>query len=372
MNTRRNSNLELLRILAMLMIICSHVYCHCILDQLNGAWHSDLYCNPAFYKSLGILAIMAPTGTIGNTIFILISGYFMASKEPSSINLTKIGQKLLLQLGFATTALVITSTIVINWANTSLINVNLNSYMTFFSFNSMSWFVGYYFIVILLGKLFLNSKLDKLEKEKYLMLLVTFFAIIQFSWSAGLLANLISGLDTVITGLFLYSLGGYIRKFNPFEKVRLWILFALIILTNIVVYINYYLGTIKSINNFNPDDGNLFMQSIPGYGNNNIVTLILGITIFEIFRRIPSFSCKIINFISAATFMVYLMHDNEFFYSLWKTEDWLPLLYDDKLAFFLTFTKWMGITFASGLVMYIVYILIGMLLKILRPLAIKK
>lgn len=64
MKTKRFSNLELLRILAMLMIICSHIYCHCIADQLNGTWHSELYCNPTFYKSLGILALMSPTGKL--------------------------------------------------------------------------------------------------------------------------------------------------------------------------------------------------------------------------------------------------------------------------------------------------------------------
>ena len=372
MKTKRISNLELLRILAMLMIICSHIYVHCIANQLNGAWHSELYCNPAFYKSLGILALMSPTGTIGNAIFILISGYFMASKESWAINLTKTAQKLLSQLGFATTMLVIASSIVITIANTSWDNVSLNSYMTFFSFNSMSWFIGYYFVVIVIAKLVLNARIAKLEKNQYLMLLVTMFATIQFAWSTGLLSSLMSGLEVVVTGLFLYTLGGYIRKYNPFAKVRSWILAAIIILTNVVVYINYYLGTIKNINNFNPDDGNLFMQSIPGYGNNNIVTLLLGITIFEIFKRIPSFSSNIVNFISAATFMVYLIHDNEFFYSLWNTTDWLPLLYDDKPAFFLMFITWMGITFASGLVAYIIYILLGKLLSILRPLAIRR
>ncbi len=368
---KRNSNLELLRIAAMLMIVCSHIYYHCIDGQLTAAWDSELFCQPVLFKRLGILALISPAGVIGNDIFILISGYFMASKEASSINLTKTAQKLLLQLGFAAFVLVISSSLYVSWANAKW-NINLSSYITFFSFNSFSWFVGYYFLVIVVAKIFLNSRLAKCDKSSYLMLVVTLFAVVQFSWSTGLLASLMSGFEILVTGVFLYALGGYIRRYEPFEKIRLWALIAIIVLTNVVIYVNYHLTTITNIHNFNPDDGNLFIQTIPGYRNNSIVTLILGIAIFELFRRIPSFSSKTINYISAATFMVYLLHDNDFFYTLWMSVHWLPLLGNDILSFPLCLAKWTGITFGFGVVAYTAYLLLGKLLMALRPLAVRK
>ncbi len=368
---KRNSNLELLRIAAMLMIVCSHIFYHCINGQLTAAWDPELFCQPVLFKRLGILALISPAGVIGNAIFILISGYFMAPREASAINLTKTAKKLLLQLGFAAFVLVISSSLYVLWANAKW-NIDLCSYITFFSFNSFSWFVGYYFLVIVVAKIFLNSRLAKYDKRSYLMLVVTLFALVQFSWSTSLLTSLMSGLDTLVTGVFLYALGGYIRKYDPFEKVRLWVLIAIIILTNVVIYVNYHLTTLTNIHNFNPDGGNLFIQTIPGYNNSNIVTLILGIAIFELFRRIPSFSSKIVNYISSATFMIYLLHDNDFFYTLWMSVHWLPLLSDNILSFMLCMAKWTGITFGFGVAAYTVYLLLGKLLMALRPLAVRK
>lgn len=102
---KRNSNIELLRIIAMLMIIAYHIFRHCMYIQLtdinsitmlNNGWFSY----PSFFKRLCILAVISPMGQIGNAIFLIVSGYFMADKK--SIDLTTISKKLLYQLGFAT------------------------------------------------------------------------------------------------------------------------------------------------------------------------------------------------------------------------------------------------------------------------------
>jgi len=54
------------------------------------------------------------------------------------------------------------------------------------------------------------------------MFLVVLFALLQFSWSVSVISNLGGGLETLCIGVFLYSLGGYIKEYNPFKKVRLW------------------------------------------------------------------------------------------------------------------------------------------------------
>ena len=100
----RHSNIELLRIIAMLMIIGYHIFVHCINVQLTDPTsitelHNFWYCTPQFSKKLCLLALISPMGQIGNTVFLLISGYFMVSKK--TINLGNISKKLLLQLVFA-------------------------------------------------------------------------------------------------------------------------------------------------------------------------------------------------------------------------------------------------------------------------------
>ena len=84
MKTSRSSNMELLRICAMLMIVAYHIYTHCISCQLTDLQSmqdrgNGWFCTPDFSKRLCILALVAPWGQIGNAIFLIISGYFMAS-----------------------------------------------------------------------------------------------------------------------------------------------------------------------------------------------------------------------------------------------------------------------------------------------------
>ena len=119
---KRNSNIELLRIFAMLMIIAYHICCHCINVQLMDeesilTMQNGWFCHPIFYKKLLLLALISPMGQAGNAIFILISGYFMAHKG-KNVDLTSISKKLLLQLGFAVLMLCVASSIIYEVTNT--------------------------------------------------------------------------------------------------------------------------------------------------------------------------------------------------------------------------------------------------------------
>lgn len=81
----RSSNVELLRIVAMAMIVMAHVVHNGIRYQLVdlnsiAKMQNGLFCNPAFYKELFLVAGILLLGNIGNAIFVLISGYFMIER----------------------------------------------------------------------------------------------------------------------------------------------------------------------------------------------------------------------------------------------------------------------------------------------------
>lgn len=370
MKTKRSSNMELLRICAMLMIVAYHIYCHCISGQLTDLQSiqdrgNGWFCIPYFSKRLCILALIAPWGQIGNAIFLIISGYFMASKD--LIDLTKISKKLLFQLGFAACILGIVSIYAFN--NITEISIGV---IPFSCFNSMSWYIGYYFLVIVLAKLFLNKFLKGLSEKSYLMFLVVLFALLQFSWSVGVISNLCGGLETLCTGVFLYSLGGYIKEYNPFEKVRLWCVIGAIIAMDAIVLGNFYLTTASNILNFKPEGGDPFVQSIPCYGNNQIIPLIIAIALFELFRRIKMPDFKVLNFIGVSTFMVYLLHDNEFVYKIWNTQDWINLMHEDVVLFLQRYLVWTLGTFGIGVLLYCLFVILGKVITICKPLVIRK
>lgn len=366
---KRNSNMELLRIVAMLMIISYHLFFHCINGQLTDidsiqSLGNDYFCHPIFYKKLWLLALISPLGQVGNAIFILISGYFMATKE--SIDLSKISKKLLLQLGFSVLVLGLLS--IYAFSNLDEYSVKL---VSFNGFNWMSWFVGYYFVVIVIAKLFLNKFLSSLQPKNYVMFMITLFALVQFGWSTSLISNFAAGLETVCIGIFLYSLGGYIRKYNPFALIKTWAIFLIIIAINLLVIGNFYISTASNILNYDQNSGNLFIQNIPGYGNNQIIPVFFGIAMFELFRRIKISSNSVLNFIGSSTFMVYFIHDNDLFYSIWNIQDWITLFHDNVYRFIGKYILYVLLIFAIGLLCYIVFLLLSKLLELLKPCLLK-
>jgi len=101
---KRASNIELLRIIAMLMIIVHHIVAHCISTQLTDQGSikrlgNGLFSTPAFFKKIYLLSAIYPLGLTGNAIFMLISGYFMVARG-KNIDLLKISKKLLMQFFF--------------------------------------------------------------------------------------------------------------------------------------------------------------------------------------------------------------------------------------------------------------------------------
>ena len=116
----------------------------------------------------------------------------------------------------------------------------------------------------------------------------------------------------------------------------------------------------------------MFIQSVTTYDNNQIIPIILGITIFELFRRIKLPSNSIINFLGASTFMVYLLHDNEIVYNIWNAQDWITLLYKNTFSFVTMYLIQVLVAFLAGLVCYCIYVFIGKLLNIFKPLVIKQ
>ncbi len=167
----RSSNFELLRIVAILLIILFHVQIHGPLQHINDGFFTD----PIINKRLLILEIATPFGMIGNGLFLMISGYFLAGRP--TVDIAKIAKKLLLSVGFVTILLTIASTVIITCiehepGRLQYAGVNL--------YNDSWWFMGYYMFVLVIAATFLNGFLQKCDQKKYLAFLLALLAIVQF------------------------------------------------------------------------------------------------------------------------------------------------------------------------------------------------
>lgn len=352
----RSSNMELLRCVAMMMIVSYHIVWHCVNIQLTDgasmARHANgLFNNPAFSEKLMILDMMDTFGIIGNAIFLLISGYFMVSKGKGGIDLAKISKKLLYQLGFASIVLTVASTIYFRMKSDTFVQL-----IDIQVFNSMSWFVGYYFAVILIAKLFLNGFLERLDRNGYLAFLIVSFAFIQFGWTGELAENLMPGLRTLLTGVFLYALGGYFQMYNPLGRLRKFVPAIAIIVTYFFVALSAYNNVESRIQHYvrNGSKG-AFIQEVSRFSNYSIIVIIISVCLFEIFKRARIPQSKFLNYLGKSTFMVYLLHDNRFFYSIFDTQDWITLLYNNPYKFVLEIFIWSAIIFACGTGVYTLY-----------------
>ena len=360
----RSSNFELLRIVAMFMIIVFHIVYHCVVVQLtdlksiermNNGW----FCHPIWYKKMLLLELIMPFGIISNAIFMLISGYFGIEKDNNIEKIGKTGKKLLFQILFATMVLVLFSALFYHFNKSNYISM-----IDVHNFNNASWFVGYYFLVILVSYLFLNKYLNRFTKQQYFAILIILFSLISFSYVRNMIDDLANGLSILCTGIFLYSLGGYIKKYNPFKNVNILTFIGIIVITNIFLCISFHNTTITNIENYIRSGTNKkYTYSISGFANNSYIIIIIAICMFEIFRRLKMKNSRIINFIGASTFMIYLLHDNTFFYSLWGITDWITLLHNNPYVFMEQLLLQAIYIFIFGLIAYVIYIVMIKIVK---------
>lgn len=190
-NTIRNSNTEILRIIAMLMIIASHYSFHGVIDFSK----IDNSLNYLLLKGLTL-------GNLGVDIFILMFGYYSILSE------RVVFQKLFLLWSqvFTYSVLIFCGLVGFGIVDFSLKNLVKSVLPTIFS---KYWFFTAYIVFSLLVP-FINKFLRLLNKKEYEHLLVVMLVM----W--GVIPTLFSQIpagDSFVLFLLLYSLGGYFRLY---------------------------------------------------------------------------------------------------------------------------------------------------------------
>lgn len=167
------------------------------------------------------------------------------------------------------------------------------------------WFViGYVYMLLLMP--FMNLILRRCSQRQLkiiLGLLFIFWCVMQFMPNNKLDNANYNFFDTDNYFVFIYLIGGYIRKYNTQGSFMLSILslIGMLLLTFMVVFIiitfytNYY------------DEMWIIMAN-----NNTPVSILIGVPLFLTFKNLHIGHSLIINYISKSMFGVYLIHDNSF------------------------------------------------------------
>ena len=292
-NTRQ-SNVEALRIIAMLMIVAHHFVVHSGFIFPDGA----ITINRLWLKLISI------GGKIGVDVFVLISGYFLVSAHSFK---TEKAIKLWVEIWLYSVAIYLAFTV------TGKIPFSINTFIKAvapITFNEW-WFARAYFILYLLTP-FINRMLNAFDKNLYLRFLLLVFII----WSVLPVFTQQSFLSNdLIWFITIYALGGYIRlhltRINQ-EGVKLLGIAA------ICIVMTFLLSGMFDVIGLR----NAFMAHYSTILYEMYSPLILGIAvlIFAGFLNLDLGSNRIINAISSATFGVYLLHDSNYVRPfLWRT-----------------------------------------------------
>lgn len=285
----RQSNIELLRVIAMIFIIAHHFSVH-------GGFNFS--ADVTTVNSLWIQFIKIG-GKIGVNIFVLISGYFLINTKTVK---TSKAFKLWFQI-FSYSVFIYMLFVLIGlepFGKRNFIKQCLP--ITY----SKWWFASTYFILYLLCP-FINKLLVSLDKKSYLNLLIILgvcWCIIPTFTGEAVQSN------SLLWFVFLYALAGYIRLYSPKSENKgiTYILLSFIIA--IITWISYVLIIKFEIKTLTLDF----------YGMQQLPILVISVLLLLGFLKITVKPNNIINIISSATFGVYLIHDNGYVRPfIWKT-----------------------------------------------------
>ena len=300
----RNSNFELLRILAIIFIVADHF----------SGYGDFSYDIADFSLNRFYIQFLEFGGKLGVCIFVLISGYFLVNSE--KVKISKVIKLWLQILSYSITFYLL---FVIFGKETFSIKELIKSMLPITG--SYWWFATTYFVLYLISP-FLNILLHSLDKKTYqkMLLINTILWCLLPTFTGRFLER-----SYLIPFIYLYSIAGYIKIWKDDIKInwkKCFLMAGVIVLLTYSSVVTFdILGT--KINYF-------YIHATQFYGMEKLTTILTALFLFLAFKNIninKKFN-KFINTIASATFGVYLIHENR----LVRKFLWLNILHISKFA----------------------------------------
>lgn len=327
---KRNSSIELLKILT-LFALC---FSHCLMS--TGIMFDLSTSNVIIIFG----QLMRCFGQLGNIIFVTCSSYFLL--ESTYVKKEKI-------IGFIFDAFIISMLFLISF---SIVGMDINTkdfIKSFFPITFQNnWFITCYIMLYIIHP-YLNKIIKSVDKKELLKINVFFvalYSIIQFLLPTKFYFNNLIGFIEIYFITAYVKL--YLKKFKSNIKINSILLFIAIMCNTVLLVLTNYLGlSIELLSNKVLMWNNL---ANPFY-------IIIAITLFNIFERY-SFNNKTINYLSSCSLLFYMIHENLLFRNYVR-----PLLFlNEQLQFIL---------FKCALVAVIIFI-ISMVLSLIYKSTIQK
>jgi hypothetical protein len=294
----RSSNLELYRILCMLMIVAHHYVVNSGLTGVDGV----LVTEPTAANSL-FLSIFGAWGKTGINCFLMITGYFMCTSRITVRKFVKLlGQIYLYHL------LLYPILLIAGYESLSLIRIAKLIMPTWgFTNNFTGCFIGFWLTIPFLNILVQN--MNKRQHELLLLLLLAMFTLL------GSIPTFRVTINYVTWFGIIYFIASYIRLYpqHIFERGNLW---GWLTLANVLLAITSIWGLRFFFGTTGAKYSYFFISD-----SNRIFALAIAVCSFLWFKNMDIKYSKIINAFGAGTFGVLLIHANSDAMRAWLWKD---------------------------------------------------
>lgn len=290
-NKTRQSNIELLRIIAMIFIISFHM----------TLYEKTMYTGSI--KKTIFSTILSSLGLIGVNIFILITGYFQIEQKFKAKKILKIW----LQTVFYSALIIV----LLRYFNI----IKVDRRIIFYAFLPVTyneyWFISSYILLYLFSP-FINKFAKCLSKNEYKNFLIIFTFLFSITYTVVIGSSYrakATGLGNLAWFIYLYLLAGYIKLY----EIKFLNNKKLLIASITVIFIVY--ETILVLLKFAKLDilSTMFIEV------NSAFVLSLSILIFSLFKELNIKSSRVINYVASTTLTAYLIHENYLLHdSFWR------------------------------------------------------
>lgn len=289
----RNSTIELLRILCMLAVIAHHCIVH------GGA----MDMNPCANKY--IASIILPLGKISFTCFVAISMWFLVDQQFKAVRFIRAWLEVLFYsflMMFPTVALGGQATTA-DWLG-SLLPIGGNSH------GFAATYLAFYLLLPLLNKI---AKDITKRQTLWCLFVLGYIQIVGPVIAQFGLANL--ALHPFVSEITLFAccffIALYLKRWAPRIALNTLIMGS----TAFAVWLIVFVLTVQS---WRVGGNWLIASSMFAAGENSVLYLLGGFSLFLCFNSLPQFHSRFINLVASTTFGVLLIHDHGFFrYVLW-------------------------------------------------------
>lgn len=320
----RKSNIELLRIIAMLMIVAGHLWGQGFQGQSNN------FINLCFGYTFG------SASRIAVNLFLMIGVWFMVDTSFG-------GGKRIIKLWGTLWIYSVTITVCM-FIFTSLVGIK-SLLSAFFPFCRISlWFVTLYIVLILLSPwLYKILQWEKKRIQKLLLLLFVFVS--------GM-CTISYYMDTYLCALvwfcFMYLFIGYYKKYGcKILQAKKEVFLGIAILIYVLLILTKIFSGIS--------DGfmaEFIFQKVSQYCSDykSIPNFIISLGIFKFFIEIDLGRKKLINFIASGAFGVYIIHQVPVFYSYLWSNIFRTNMWGDRVVFPILFIATVLVVYLCGLI----------------------